>query len=226
MDTQYIVVDLEMNPVSKKDRDARKGLGRETIEIGAVKLDASLAIIDRFRCYVKPQHNREVTSFITELTGISTGSLNASKPFAEAMKQFEAWIGYDVPAAVYSWSLSDLEQLQTECAYKQTPFPENLKNWIDFQPVYAEAMRCGDGNLHMALHTAAEQFGIQIDDRKAHSALYDAEITTKLFAYVFSGECERQAELLHTTVLQQADDSGCPLGDLFGGVLQQLLCQT
>lgn len=36
---QGIMLDLEMNPVSKTHREARKRLGRETIEIGAVRID-------------------------------------------------------------------------------------------------------------------------------------------------------------------------------------------
>ncbi len=226
MEKQYVIVDLEMNPISKQYWEVRKKLRGETIEIGAVKLDETLSVVDRFHCYVKPRYNPEITSYITELTGISTLDLNASHPFEEAIAQFEAWIGRDVPASVYSWSTADLEQLRRECRQKEVPFPENMNDWIDFQPIYAEAMHYEKPGRQMALHTAAEQFGIRLDDKKVHSALYDAEITTELFTHVFSGECDEQADLLRRTVLEEADDSGSSLGDLFGGLLEELMSES
>lgn len=141
MNIQYIIMDLEMNPVSKRNRDARSRLHREIIEIGAVKLDEDHNVVDKFRCYVKPQFNSEITPFITSLTGITSYEVCGACCFEDALFAFEKWIGYDKPSKVYSWSLSDLEQLSTECDYKQVKLPENMNNWVDFQAVYAESKR-------------------------------------------------------------------------------------
>lgn len=58
---QHIIIDFEMNPVSSKNRDVRKELRNEIIEIGAVKLDRYNRIVDRFSCLIKPQYNEEIT---------------------------------------------------------------------------------------------------------------------------------------------------------------------
>lgn len=55
MKTQYIILDFEMNPVAKQNKEARSRLHREIIEIGAVKLDSNHNIVDKFSCYVKPR---------------------------------------------------------------------------------------------------------------------------------------------------------------------------
>lgn len=225
MNMQYIIMDLEMNPVSNRNRDARSRLHREIIEIGAVKLDEDHNVVDKFRCYVKPQFNSEITPFITSLTGITSYEVCGACCFADALFAFEKWIGYDKPSKVYSWSFSDLEQLSIECDYKQVKLPENMNNWVDFQAVYAEAMEYPSECGQMSLHAAAEQFGILMDSKTSHSALYDAEITAELIVPVLSGEYKHQVELLKKSVLKENEHKGFCLGDSCGGVLQQLLQQ-
>ncbi len=224
MSVQYIVMDFEMNPVSKKNREVRKQLRREVIEIGAVRLDESFRVIDKFRCYVKPQFNTVITPYITELTGISSYEVCGAGCFAQALASFERWIGQSAHAKIYSWSLSDLEQLLDECAYKQVDVPGNMSDWTDFQAVYADAMELPEEYRQTSLHSAAEQFGILMDGKASHSALYDAEITTELFVPVLTGEYKQQAELLKKTVLKEPAHSGFSLGDSCG-VLQQFLQQ-
>lgn len=84
----HIVIDLEMNPVSKKSKDVRRYLRNEVIEIGAVKLDEGFSVIDRFQCYVKPRYNR-IAWFIHRLTGIADRMVQGSDDFVEAMARFQ-----------------------------------------------------------------------------------------------------------------------------------------
>lgn len=118
MKTQYIILDFEMNPVAKQNKEARSRLHREIIEIGAVKLDSNHNIVDKFSCYVKPRYNAEINPFIRNLTGISTWEVCTASYFEETIAQLEEWIGYDHATTVYSWSQTDLDQLKKECAYK------------------------------------------------------------------------------------------------------------
>ena len=135
---QYIVVDLEMNPVAKTNRDARKKLQREVIEIGAVKLNEDCSVTDKFRCYVRPQYNKEIMSFITDLTGISAYDTCTASDFASALKKFENWVGYDDETIIYSWSTSDLVQMRKECGYKQIEMPSNFLNWVDENDLWGD----------------------------------------------------------------------------------------
>lgn len=222
---QYIVIDLEMNPVAKTNKDARKKLHREVIEIGAVKLNDDCSVIDKFRCYVRPQYNKEIMSFITDLTGISAYDTCTASDFSSALKKFENWVGYDDETIIYSWSTSDLVQIQKECKYKQIEIPANILNWVDFQALYTDVMGYSQEHKQLALHTAAEHFALQMDTKKTHSALYDAEVTTELLTAILTGEYEEQKELLHNTVLIEPEETGFSIGDCCGGILQQLLYQ-
>lgn len=225
MKTQYIILDFEMNPVAKQNKEARSRLHREIIEIGAVKLDSDHNIVDKFSCYVKPQYNAEINPFIRNLTGISTWEVCTASYFEETIAQLEEWIGYDHATTVYSWGQTDLDQLKKECAYKQVMLPGNMSDWVDFQAVYSDAMEFTDEYGQMSLHTAAEQFGISMDEKASHSALYDAEITAELFIPVLTGEYRCQADLLHNTVLKEIDKSGFTLGDSCGAILREFLMQ-
>ena len=53
----HIIVDFEMNPVSKKNKKIRQLLRNEIIEIGAVMLNEKYEVTDKFVCYVCPQYN-------------------------------------------------------------------------------------------------------------------------------------------------------------------------
>ena len=63
----HVVVDLEMNPVSREFREIRRTLKDEVIEFGAVKLDGDFRQIGEFQCYVKPEYG-EIKQHITRLT--------------------------------------------------------------------------------------------------------------------------------------------------------------
>ena len=66
----YVVVDLEMNPVSRDYREVRRTLRDEVIEFGAVRLDASFAPESTLQCYVKPQ-NETIRKQITPLKSVT-----------------------------------------------------------------------------------------------------------------------------------------------------------
>lgn len=221
---QGVVLDLEMNPVSRAHREVQKRLCRETIEIGAVKLDlTTYKIVDQFKCFVKPEYNDMISPYILQLTGIATSDVCVAPVFKDALSVLERWIGYDVPTEVYSWSLADLKQFQDECVLKQIGLPCNMQKWIDFQALYAQAMGL-DGNDTPALHTAAEQFGITMEAR-AHSALYDAQITAELLGYILSGEYKSQMCLLQNAALKDSGECACSIGDSCGAALRQFLRQ-
>lgn len=221
---QHIILDFEMNPVAKGDQAVRQHLQREIIEIGAVKLNAAYEVVDRFRCLVRPEWNPKIAAFITRLTGITTADVLKAAPFAQTIGAFTQWVG-EQSARIYSWSGCDLSRLRSECAYKNVPFPKNLGRWVDFQAVYPRIMELPSYYKQMSLRKAAEQAGILMNARDAHSALYDAEIMAELVIPVLNGEYRKQVELYHRTVQYEAVSASIPLGDACGGILRRLLQQ-
>ncbi len=176
---KYIFVDLEMNPVSRRQREARKTCHNEVIEIGAVALDADFKEIDSFKLLVKPQFSQEVYRRYAILTGITTDMLVNAVHFPEALAAFLAWCGEDY--TVYSWSDNDLSQLQGEAVLKKVPESPALtylfSHWQDFQREFCHLLNL---NRQLALEKALDSVGITFAGQ-AHDALWDARNTAELY---------------------------------------------
>lgn len=220
----HIILDLEMNPVSKEHKNAYGNLRQEIIEIGAVKLNEHLTIVDTFDCFVKPEFNYQVTPYINKLTGIKSSSAMNAELFETALKDFETWIGDGSETRLYSWSNNDFIQLKTECEFKEIPFPKNMKKWIDFQKVFPRLMNISNRGKHLALSEAIKYFDIEVDSKKVHNALYDAEITSKLLISILNGEYKQQVKCVYDFTHLSAESINT-LGDTCGGVLKHLLEQ-
>lgn len=223
---KHIVLDFEMNPVPKKNKEIRKHLGREIIEIGAVKLGADGEPEDTFSCFVKPEYSPCVTSYITKLTGIKTKDVYQACSLDEALAAFSEWIGSG-RTRVYSWSDSDLAQLTAECELKHIEFPSNMRRWMDFQPVFPRLMEIRQQKNLMSLHEAAEWYGVDFNTKSAHRALYDAEITAELVQPVLTGEYISQRDCLKEII--RSDDSeetsgGLCLGEMCGNIFAMFSC--
>lgn len=111
----YIVFDLEATCWKNND----EGRLNEIIEIGAVKLDDNLEIIDEFSSYVKPIVNSQLSLFCRELTTIRQEDVDGAPVFDEAISEFWNWIfltGENV--VLLSWGHYDRKQILREAAEK------------------------------------------------------------------------------------------------------------
>lgn len=222
----HIILDFEMNPVSKKNVVARTGLKREIIEIGAVKLNSKYEVVDKFSCFIKPEYSSGVTDYITKLTGIRTSDVSGAINYEEALERFSNWIG-NGKNRVYSWSDTDLRQIVAECVYKKVKFPENITRWMDFQLLFPRLMGLNH-DVMMSLYDAANWYGAEMDCKSAHRALYDAEITAELVRGVLTGEYIEVARNIHqyyksaNKAGEQCIQGTC-LGDLFGDIFRNLV---
>lgn len=214
-----------MNPVSAKNRnrDQKKGekrLASELIEIGAVKLNDKYEKQEEFEILIRPALNTKVEGNITRLTGITMEDLEGAKSFAEALQSFAEWIGNE-PARIYSWSRSDLQQLQSECSFKEVAFPPALEDWQDFQAMFPKITEI---NLQrqLSLESAAEMAGINFEKGKAHRALYDARITSEMVQLVLTGRYLEQMAKVRDVIKPEVEHSTFSLGDKFGAQLAAL----
>ncbi len=175
---QHIVVDLEMNPVSREFREVRRHLKDEVIEIGAVRLDGSYARQDTFQCYVRPEFGK-IQKHITRLTSITQDTVKDSAVFEQAFPRFIDWIG-EGETRIYSWSLSDIKQLCEECRQKEHDFDVSwLKSrWVDLQQEFDDRL-----GLHnsLALKHALGAMDHRFEGTQ-HTALADAVNTSAILA--------------------------------------------
>ena len=117
---RYVVVDLEAT--CWDDREKTKDM--ETIEIGAVKLDQSLAIADEFRVYIRPVVEPVLSDLCKSITGITQEQVDAGIPFTEAFGQFTEWVGQ--PVTLCSWGRFDITQFDRDCTRHSIDLPDWL----------------------------------------------------------------------------------------------------
>lgn len=179
---KYIFVDLEMNPIARRHKEARRLCNNEVIEIGAVVLDEDLRETDCFKQLVKPEYNAEVYKRYAALTGITTGMLATAAHFAEALAAFVQWCAADGEEyLIFAWSDNDLQQLQKETALKRIAMSPELeymfRQWRDFQKEYCGLLQL---DHQISLEKALDSVGITFEGR-VHDALWDARNTAELY---------------------------------------------
>lgn len=207
---KHVVVDLEMNPVSREFREVRRKLNEEVIEIGAVRLDENFQQEAEFQCYVKPEYG-PIKKHITSLTGITQAMVADKKTYAACFQDFVDWVGEE-ETKIYSWSMSDIKQLRSECRYKLPDFDIGWLNarWVDLQQEFDDRL-----GLHSSL---ALKHALGAMDHKfegtQHTALADAINTSAILTLMQDDAKFKETMKPVLEILQPKDDLASSIGDL------------
>ena len=207
---KHVVVDLEMNPVSREFREVRRKLNEEVIEIGAVRLDENFQQEAEFLCYVKPEYG-PIKKHITSLTGITQAMVADKKTYAACFQDFVDWVGEE-ETKIYSWSMSDIKQLRSECRYKLPDFDIEWLNarWVDLQQEFDDRL-----GLHNSL---ALKHALGAMDHKfegtQHTALADAINTSAILTLMQDDAKFKETMKPVLEILQPKDDLSSSIGDL------------
>ncbi|KAF7689175.1 ERI1 exoribonuclease 2 [Silurus meridionalis] len=186
-----IIIDFESTCWKEKN-----SYGQEIIEFPAVLMNTHTGLIEsEFHSYVQPQEHPHLSSFCTELTGITQEQVEAGLPLQICLSRFTRWLHTlhqerDVvflrdnthtstagkPCAFLTWSDWDLGVcLQYECKRKQINKPNVLNSWIDLRATY----RIYYQRKPKGLNGALQDLGIEFSGRE-HSGLDDARNTARL----------------------------------------------
>ena len=207
---KHVVVDLEMNPVDREFREVRKRLRDEVIEIGAVKLGEDYVQESTFRCYVKPEYG-PIKKHITRLTSITQAMVDTGEVFEPSFRAFVDWVGEE-ETTIYSWSMSDIKQLRSECRYKLPDFDIEWLNarWVDLQQEFDDRL-----GLHNSL---ALKHALGAMDHKfegtQHTALADAINTSAILTLMQDDAKFKETMKPVLEILQPKDDLASSIGDL------------
>lgn len=213
---KYIVVDFEMNPVSREYKEQKEICKNEVIEIGAILLDEDYTELDSFQMYVKPCFSQELRSYIVQLTGITDNTLRNAPCFAEAIKRFFEWClqcGEDVQ--IIQWSENDFEQIAGEILQKQYKMSDQerhlMTGWQDFQKEYGDVIGMENKtSLSYAVMLAGAEF-----EGRRHDALFDARNTARIFRTVRIPEERKRSLGKVIEVLNTHTTLGSCLGEMF-----------
>ena len=180
----YVIFDLEFNGAFSKKKQR---FVNEIIEIGAVKCDEQLNIIDNFSVLVTPQISKRLNSHVSRLTHINMSDLQKSNnTFTHVLSKFKKFIGDSV---LMSWGTSDILVLMENHMYyfgeEKLPF---LDSYVNLQTYCETALDYNDRSRQMGLSTCAEMIGIGFEDEALHRALTDAELTSLCFQKLYRKE--------------------------------------
>lgn len=178
----YIIFDLEWNNAYNY---ATKGFMNDIIEIGAVKLDEHLDIVDTFKQMIKPTNFKKLSSRCKNLTKITNEEIKEfGIPFDSAFSDFARWSEGD-NSIFLSWSNSDLFVLINNFkAYMGTMHIDFIERYCDAQKYCMSFIEREDNN-QIALAKFAELMDIDVDTEKLHRALADCYVTAEIFKKLF-----------------------------------------
>ena len=173
----YIVFDLEWNQCYGGQEFVNPRMPSEIIEIGAVKLDEKLNIIDRYESYVRPRLYRRLQPHIKAILNYDEKTLKNGRPFDVVCREFLKWCGDDY--IFCTWGSMDLSYLQNNMDYyymKKLPIPLMFYN---VQQIYADIEEKSQSAVK--LEKAVDKLLIG-KDRPFHSAENDAYYTALVLA--------------------------------------------
>ena len=179
---QYIILDLEWNQPISYHSPAYKSVGGkllfEMIQIGAVKVDERLKVVDSFSQLIQPQHYVRLHPRIARITHISQDDLADAPAFNDAMRAFVDWCGEDY--ALLTWGCDDISVLSQNMTFFQCDIP--LGKIYDAQQLFGTVT--GNAKERKGLKAAMEQMEIEPDESAMpfHNAVNDAYYTALVFA--------------------------------------------
>ena len=171
----YIVMDLEWNQSYNGHMGEHPRMPFEIIEIGAVKVDKNLNIIDEYSSLIKPKIYKKLHSKIRTILNYDEDDLSLGRGFKEVCSEFLDWCGKDY--IFCTWGPMDLTELQTNMDfYYMDKLPRPLK-FLNLQSIYASVTNTSGIPQSMSkLEKAVSEMNIP-ENEPFHTALNDARYT-------------------------------------------------
>ena len=169
-----IVLDLEWNQPLDAGGAIREPFffDSEIIEIGALKLNAQLEVVDEFKTFIRPVFYPVMNGDVVRLTKIRPQELEGAPDFPAAYRAFRDWCGEE--CCLCAWGTDDIPVLLDNLimhGLETEDFPCYDLQRIFGHEVLREERQC-------SLERAMELLGIRPD--RAHDALNDARNTVRV----------------------------------------------
>jgi inhibitor of KinA sporulation pathway (predicted exonuclease) len=173
---QYIIVDLEATCDDRISNTFNRD-EMEIIEIGAVRLDRNLNVVDEFQTFISPIRTTELTEFCKTLTTITQDEVDSAPSFKEAMENFYNWIGDTSNTIWMSWGQYDKNQFDKDHEYHE--LENKLPTHRNAKVLFSQAIGVKKG---FGMVRALKRAGIELDGTH-HRGIDDARNIAKLIPY-------------------------------------------
>lgn len=142
----------------------------EIVQIGAVKLDSELNIIDTFKILVNPKYYTRMNKNVFRLTKITIEELKNGETFPSAFEIFKQWCGEDF--AILTWGPDDIRVLRDNLVLYGMD-TDWIPDTYDLQLIFDSQVT--KESRQVSLSDAMEMMGEPA--LEAHDALNDAKNT-------------------------------------------------
>jgi inhibitor of KinA sporulation pathway (predicted exonuclease) len=168
----YIVLDIEFN-----GRKFASEHPMEVIEIGAVRLNSSLELVDEFSALIKPIYFAKLNSFIKKKTGIPQEDIDKASRFPKVHADFTAWLKRSEQFLLMTWGGEDLKRIVLDTRmhklddafWMAADYFDLLKGYIRYKNVTND----------VSVEAALQDLEIPAEG-SAHRALDDARMTAEV----------------------------------------------
>lgn len=154
----------------------------EIIEIGAVKVNEKMELIDEFRAFVKPHIYKKINPRVEKLTKITEEELESGLKFKEVLKSFSEWMGNNY--ILCSWSDEDIRTLfrNIEYYYDGYNMDKLVLPYMDIQKYCCTLL---GHKKRKSLSYIAKERGIKVIGKKIHQAIDDSKVTYEIFKKLY-----------------------------------------
>ncbi|OPJ56831.1 3'-5' exonuclease [Alkalithermobacter paradoxus] len=173
---KYIIFDLELNSKPFKSK-----IPNEIIEIGAIKLNSKLKVVDTFQAFIKPRHYSKLFRHIKKKTNIIQNDIDCAEDFKSVMRRFKKWIGREY--ILCAWGQDDFYHLNTNCTMEKMSV-KWIEKRINIQKEFSRIYNFEKGK-QSSLKDALNILDIPIIEENLHRADVDAQYTSEVFIKIF-----------------------------------------
>lgn len=178
---QYVVLDLEWNQPTSYNSSAYKSVGEkllfELIQIGAVKMNEKMEVVDSFSQLIRPVHYAKLHPRIKRITHITQEEVDEAPEFLEALDRFAAFCGEDY--VLLTWGCDDVSVLDQNMRFFKCDVV--LSKVYDMQRLFGDII--GNTKERQGLKAAMDHLQIEPnEDMPFHNALNDAYYTALVFS--------------------------------------------
>lgn len=180
----YIIMDLEWNNTYGRKIN---GFINEIIDIGAVKLDEELNVIDTFSHFIRVQIGKKLRGSVKRLTNITNEDISTGAQFAQVFAEFGRWLGPG-ETTMLTWGDGDIRVLIDNYRYlkgiETIPF---LSSYADLQKLFQNVYKTS-ASKQIGLICAAKLIGIDYEKYENHRGLDDSMLSAEIFIKCFDAE--------------------------------------
>lgn len=180
----YVVLDLEWNGSYIKSQNK---YFNEIIDIGAVKLDSELNVVDKYSMMIAPKIGKKLNKYVKELTRISIDELELSNnTFTYALSKLNE---FTKDSIILTWGMTDILTMMDNCKhFFNNEKPEFLKYYVDLQAYCQSELVISNSGNQVGLSSIAGLLNIKYNAEDMHRALADSELAARCFIRLFNKE--------------------------------------